>query len=448
MTTNFIDTLLKFFGGKKMSVPIETDNIPRQRWLRIIPPAILVYIFAYMDRVNIGFAMAGGMSEELGMTASIAGLAAGIFFIGYLFLQIPAGHIAERGSAKKFIAGSIIVWGIISSTIGFITNTTQLLVLRFFLGVAEGGVFPAMLVVISHWFPPKERARANAFFVMNLAIASIITGPISGWLISSWGWRYIFIIEGLVSLLLLVVWWPFIDDRPEDSKWISAAERDYLVMCREQEQAEVKLNTGKAVSYKDVCFNINTWKMILFFFCYMIGILGYTMWLPTILKSLMNTGMGTIGLFSAVPYIATMIGQYIIARASDRSGNRKAYVALSALGFAICFFMVTQFRDQIWVCYAFLVGCGFFMQGFAGPFWTIPPMLFPQHTVGVALGLINAMGNLGGFVGPFLVGWLITETSNTDAGLYAMAIALVIACLTALSFPAKTARAKDQTISN
>jgi Sugar phosphate permease len=423
------------------------SNIPQQRWLRIIPPAILVYIFAYMDRVNIGFAMAGGMNEDLGMTASMAGLAAGIFFIGYLFLQIPAGHIAAVGSAKKFIAVTIIIWGTLSICTGFVTDTTQLLILRFALGVSEGGVFPAILVIISKWFPEEERARANAFFVMNLAIASMITGPISGWIISSWGWRYVFIVEGLVSLLLLAAWWPFIDDKPEDSKWISPAERDYLIMRREQEQANVQ-SAGATTSYKDVWFNVNAWKMILFFFCYMIGILGYTMWLPTILKQLMNTGMGAVGLFSAVPYIATMIGQYLIAKKSDRSGNRRGYVALSALGFAVCFFMVTQFRSQVWVCYAFLIGCGFFMQGFAGPFWTIVPMLFARNVVGGALGLINAMGNLGGFVGPFLVGWLITQTHNTDAGLYAMAGALAIACLTALSFPAKTAGKNAENLSN
>jgi len=421
-----------------MSEPLAT-KIPQQRWLRIIPPAILVYIFAYMDRVNIGFAIAGGMNEALGLSATVAGMAAGIFFIGYLFLQIPGGHIAERGSAKKFIAGTILVWGAISVATGFVTNQTQLLILRFVLGVSEGGVFPAMLVIISHWFPAEERARANAFFIMNLAIASMITGPISGWIISSWGWQYVFIVEGLVSLLLLLIWWPFIDDRPEDAKWISKEERDYLIMRREQEMAAVEATVKVNTSYKDVISDINVWKMILFFFCYMIGILGYTMWLPTILKSLLNTGMTAVGFLSAVPYIATIAGQYLFATLSDRTMNRRLYIALPAAGFALCFFLATAFKGNIWLSFGFLVGCGFFMQGFAGSFWTIPRILLPSHVVGGATGMINAIGNLGGFVGPLLVGWLITKTGNTDAGVYAMGAALAISFLVAFTLPASTA---------
>ncbi|MBP1764174.1 MAG: major facilitator superfamily 1 [Firmicutes bacterium] len=416
-------------------------KIPQKRWLRIIPPAILVYIFAYMDRVNIGFAIAGGMNESLGLSATVAGMAAGIFFLGYLFLQVPGGHIAERGSAKKFIAATILVWGVISIMTGFVTNQTQLLILRFILGVSEGGVFPAMLVIISHWFPVEERARANAFFIMNLAIASMVTGPVSGWLISTWGWQYVFIVEGAVSLVLLLIWWPFIDDRPEDAKWISPEERDYLIMRREQEKVDVQSAVKADVSYKDILFDINVWKLIVFFFCYMIGILGYTMWLPTILKSLMKTGMTAVGFLSAIPYIATIAGQFLFATLSDRSMNRRLYIAIPAAGFALCFFLATMFKSNIWVSFGFLVGCGFFMQAFAGSFWTIPRILLPSHVVGGATGMINAIGNLGGFVGPLLVGWLITQTGNTDAGVYAMGIALLISFVVAFTLPASTAGA-------
>lgn len=164
-----------------------TEAIPAKRWGRIIPPAILVYIFGFMDRTNIGFAMAGGMSDALQMTATLSGLAAGIFFIGYMVLQVPGGHIAETGNAKKFIAVSILAWSAICTSLGFVQTSTQLLVLRFLVGVAEGGVWPAILVIISHWFPSSERGRANSYFIMNVAIASIITGPISGWLVTTFG---------------------------------------------------------------------------------------------------------------------------------------------------------------------------------------------------------------------------------------------------------------------
>jgi MFS family permease len=170
----------------------------------------------------------------------MAGLAAGIFFFGYLFLQIPGGHIAERGCGKKFIAISIIVWGGLSTLTGFVTEAWQLLTLRFLLGVAEGGVWPVILVIISKWFPVEERARANAFFIMNTNLAIMLTGPISGFIIQNYSWRYVFFIEGIVSVLLIFVWWPLIDESPKEAKWISSAERDYLITRLQEEQESVK----------------------------------------------------------------------------------------------------------------------------------------------------------------------------------------------------------------
>ncbi|MCL6599704.1 MAG: MFS transporter [Alicyclobacillus macrosporangiidus] len=204
------------------------QKIPSGRWIHIIPPTILVYIVAFMDRTNIGFAIAGGMDKALGLTATFAGLAGGIFFIGYMVLQVPGGMIAERGSAKKFIAWTIVGWGAIATLTGFVHSAGQLLVMRFLLGVAEGGVWPAILVIIAHWFPNEERGRANAFFIMNIAIANIITGPLSGWILTIWNWRGVFIVEGLLSLALIAIWLPMMSDRPRDAKWISQAELQYI----------------------------------------------------------------------------------------------------------------------------------------------------------------------------------------------------------------------------
>ncbi|WP_252317690.1 MULTISPECIES: MFS transporter [Symbiopectobacterium] len=203
-------------------------TIPNARWWHIIPATILVYIVAFMDRTNIGIAIAGGMDKDLGITSSVAGAAAGIFFFGYLFLQIPGGHFAEKASAKKFIAWTIVFWCGLAMVSGFVQNTWQLMTVRFFLGVAEGGVYPAILALIGHWFPNKERARAIAFFQMNMAIAVIITSPISGWLIQNYDWRVMFIVEGLVSLALLFIWLPLVADHPKDAKWLSAQEREWI----------------------------------------------------------------------------------------------------------------------------------------------------------------------------------------------------------------------------
>lgn len=183
-------------------------NIPRQRWLRIIPPILIACIISYMDRVNIAFAMPGGMDAELGISATMAGLAGGIFFIGYLFLQVPGGKIAVHGSGKKFIGWSLVAWAIISVLTGIITNQYQLLILRFLLGVAEGGMLPVVLTMISNWFPDAERGRANAIVIMFVPIAGIVTAPLSGWIITVLDWRWLFIIEGLLSVVVLVLWCP------------------------------------------------------------------------------------------------------------------------------------------------------------------------------------------------------------------------------------------------
>ena len=427
-----------------MSLAQSVDNIPHQRWLRIIPPAIMVYIFSYMDRANIGYVMAAGkMSKEIHMTAQSAGMAAGILFIGYLFLQIPGGHIAAKGRAKLFIAVAVFVWGAAATLSGFVRTPGELMILRFVLGVAEGGTFPAMLVLLANWFPPEERARANAFFMCSNSLAYIITGPVSGWLINNWGWRYVFVVEGLVTMVLAFIFYPLVHDRPEQAKWLSAAERDYLVGRAKQEEESLKLMKNAPVSYKAILSSWNLWKLGIIYFCFQVGVTGYVIWLPTIIKTLTKTGMTATGFLSGIPYIAAMAGVYIFARASDRSGNRRLWVALAGLGFSIVFFLSTQTPGMIWVSYSFLVCCGFFTQAHNGVFWTIPPQLFSKEIAGGARGIINGIGNLGGFLGPFMVGWFITTFHSQKLGLYGLASFLLIACFLSLTLPASVSKRRS-----
>src|ERR1019366_5090164 len=189
--------------------------IPAQRWVRIIPVAILMYTFALIDRNNIAFGMFG-IQKELAIQATAAGLAAGIFFFGYVFMQIPGGLLAEKWSAKRFI------------TTALVQNLTQLLIVRFVLGVVEGGVSPATMILLTKWFPLSERSRANALWYLCIPVASIITGPVSGWILTHYDWRMLFILEGAPAVVWAIVWWFLVDDKPSDAKWISPAERDYL----------------------------------------------------------------------------------------------------------------------------------------------------------------------------------------------------------------------------
>ena len=409
-------------------------QIPKMRWLRILPPIMIVCIISYMDRVNIGFAMAGGMSNELGMSASITGMAAGIFFIGYLFLQVPGGEFAAKRSGKKFISYTILFWAVISILTGFIHDSTQLLIARFMLGVAEGGMFPVVLTIVSNWFPNEERGRANAIVILFVPVAAIITGPLSGYIISISDWRWLFIAEGIVSLLVLVPWLLMVSDRPSTAAWLSSEEKKYILQRLQDERDRLSKNTIKQASLKDILPNKTMWKLIGLNFCYQSGIYGFGMWLPTLLKNLTHSGMNQIGWLSVLPYVGCAIGMLTISNMSDRTGRRKIFVIVPLLGFAICLLLSVKVQEYIWLSYAFLVGCGFFLQAAAGVFWTIPPRLFSQEVAGGARGVINALGNLGGFVGPYVVG-LLVQLYSYDMGIYSLVALLALGAALTMSLP-------------
>jgi MFS family permease len=422
--------------------------IPKARWWRIIPPTIIIYIIAYMDRVNIGFAMAGGMNQALGMTKAVAGLAAGMFFWGYLVLQIPGGHLAEHGSAKKFIAWTILGWGSISFLTGFVHNSWQLLIMRFLLGVAEGGVYPAVLVVIGKWFPQKELGRANGLFLISLPLSAAVTNPISGWVVTQYSWRGLFFFEGIVSLALIAIWLPLISDRPEEAKWISAAEKEYLLTTLAKEKAIAVANMKKASevkwSYKRLFMDKNIWIMAILYVCYTSGTYGYLIWLPTLLKDLTKMSLTNVGWLSAVPLAAAVVGVYWFGALSDRKGNRRIWCANALWGFGAAFWFATLFPKHIWLSYGLICVTGLLSKAMQSPCWSMPALVFPPGVAGGARGIINGIGNLGGFIGPVLVGWFSTKFGSMNYGIYSLAVILVIGGSVTMLMPKVTAGYKYQ----
>lgn len=418
---------------------LDKEHIPNQRWLRIIPATIILYIVTFMDRMNVSFAMAGGMNESLGISLKTAGLAAGIFFLGYIVLQAPGGHLAEHRSAKKFVSWTIIGWGSLSILNGFVQNEWQLLTIRFLLGVAEGGVYPAILVILSNWFPAKEIGRANAMFMTSTAIAAVITNPISGWIVSSYDWHWLFIIEGFVSLALFFIWHPLIADRPETAKWLSKAERDYLVTTLAAERAEkqAQIQSAEKISYGMLFRDWNLWHLIIVFNLGMIGAYGFNIWLPTILKNITKFGMTQVGFLSVLPYLVSMVGLYVIAYFSDRTKNRRFFTALPMACFGIGLILSTLYPDNIWLSYGMLVVTGFFIKSMPSSFWTMIPMLFAPGVSGGCRGIINALGNIGGFLGPYLVGW-IAATYDMKSSIYALACSLILGAVVTVLLPSVT----------
>ncbi|MBT0730590.1 MFS transporter [Rosenbergiella nectarea] len=412
-----------------------SHNVPRTRWYRIIVPILIACIISFMDRVNISFALPGGMDQELGITSQMAGVVSGIFFIGYLFLQIPGGRIAVHGSGKKFIAASLTAWAVISIATGFVTHEYQLLILRFLLGIAEGGMLPVVLTMVSNWFPEKELGRANAIVMMFAPLGGIFTAPVSGAIISALDWRWLFFIEGILSAIVMMLWWALISDRPEEARWLPEKEREYLLtqLKAEREAREDKIEVSKA-PLRDVFKNRGLVTLIFLNFFYQTGDYGYTLWLPAILKNLTGGNMADVGGLAILPFVAMAAGIYVISLFSDRSGKRRLWVCVSLLCFAASLVASVVLRHHVVAAYIALVVCGFFLKAATSPFWSIPGRIASAEAAGAARGVINGLGNLGGFCGPYLVGVMINFYGHNVA-IYALSVSLLIAAILSITLP-------------
>jgi sugar phosphate permease len=374
----------------------------RARWTRLIPVAIIVYIISFMDRTNIGFAF-DGMGKTLHLDSAAEGLAGGIFFIGYLVLQIPGGHLAERWSAKKFVGIMILIWGVFAVLSGLVQNYTQLLIVRFVLGVAEGGIWPAILVLISHWFPARERARAYGFWMMNIAIASIITAPLSGWILTWGNWRSLFFIEGIFPFLIAApLWWWLVADRPSQASWVSPEEREYIETSLARENAGAPRSAGLSEVFRS---NV-VWRLVLVYFFIQVGFYGLNLWLPHLVKTTIGGSYLIVGAVTAIPYIFAIAGLWLNARSADRTGRYSIHVMVSLTIGAVALVLSVAF-GSIAALSIFLISIA--MAGalaYDGPFWASASRAMPVALAGGAMGLINALGNLGGFAGPYVGGWL------------------------------------------
>jgi len=384
--------------------------MPSQRWLHIIPVAFIMYTIAFIDRTNISLAIPS-MSRELHMNPTQAGDAAGIFFWGYLLLQIPGGYLAQRWSAKRFVSILLILWGACSVACGLVHTWRQFWVMRFLLGIAEGGVWPATLVLLSHWFPRAERARANAYWMLCLPVAVVVSSPLSGWILGHWNWRVLLISEGALPFVWLVIWWCFIDDHPPQARWISAEERNYLVTALRQESTELEPVTPEP--YLRALLRPQVLVMVAMYFLLNAGNYGYLFWLPSALGSTRQMTSLRVGILFAIPYIVTGVGMVMISRHSDKTRERRGHVAF-ALAWAGAFLLAGVFSSNHAATLSFvlisLVGAGSY--GVLGPFWAIPTETLPRSVSGSAMGLINALGNLGGYFGPLVVGYLNQRTGN------------------------------------
>ena len=384
--------------------------VPSDRWFRIIPVAFIMYTIAFVDRTNIALALAP-MSRELHMDPTRAGGAAGIFFWGYVLLQIPGGYFAEHWSAKRFVSILLVLWGACAVWSGLIHSLGEFRLARFLLGIAEGGVWPATLVLLCHWFPRGERARANAYWMLCLPVALASSSPIAGWILGRWGWRVMLISEGLLPFLWIIIWNWFIDDHPRQARWISAEERSYLETTLAREGAE--LTAFRRGSILEALSRPQVFIMVFVYFLLNAGNYGYLFWLPTALASVRQMSSFGSGVLFAIPYIATGIGMVLVSRHSDRHHERRGHVAGAlAWGGLLLLAGVGLSQRSPLLCFACLCLAEGGSYGALGPFWAIPTETMPSRVAGSAMGLINALGNLGGYFGPLAVGYLNQRTGS------------------------------------
>jgi len=412
-------------------------SLLNNRWIRILSVSFVMYTIAYIDRTNISMALPQ-MTKELGLDPRQAGEALGIFFWGYLLFQIPGGYLAQHWSAKRVVAILITLWGFCSMATGWVETARQLWIMRLLLGIAEGGVWPAVLVLIARWFPRAERARANAYWMLCLPASVVISSPISGWLLSHWNWRVLLVVEGAFPFLWLIPWMLAIEDLPENAKWMSPDEREHVQRALAGETAA--LQAAEKESYLAALLHPQVIILTLIYFLRNCGSYGSLFWIPTAVANASKMTSLSLGWLVTVPYIAASIAMVLVAKSSDGRLERRWHTAGTLLVSGV-FFLVAAGTGARFPISSFTSLCIATAAVYAslGPFWALPTETLAPKTVATAMGLINAFGNLGGYFGPVVVGYFAKRFGGFGYGFAALAAALFVsAALALLLHPAET----------
>ena len=414
-----------------------TSSIATRRWWYIMPIVFITYSLAYLDRANYGFAAASGMADDLAITPAMSSLLGALFFLGYFFFQVPGAIYAEKRSVKKLIFWSLILWGGCATLTGVIPNVQALIAIRFLLGVVEAAVMPAMLVYLCHWFTRAERSRANTFLILGNPATILWMSVVSGYLVHTLNWRWMFIIEGFPAIIWAFIWWRLADDRPAQAKWLSTQEKQDLESALQAEQ----VGMTPVKNYREAFRSPKVILLSAQYFCWSIGVYGFVIWLPSILKQAAQLDIVEAGWLSALPYLMAVLAMLAVSWMSDKTLNRKRFVwpplLIASLAFAGSFMLGTQ---HFWWSYTLLVIAGACMYAPSGPFFAIVPEILPSNVAGGAMALINSMGALGSFVGSYIVGYLNGVTGTPAASYVFMGSALLVsAVLTMLLRSAPTA---------
>lgn len=386
---------------------------PSKRWLRIIPIALVMYTISFVNRTSISLALPK-ISSDLLLNAQQAGMVAGIFFWGYLALQIPGGHLAQHWSARKWIAICLVAWGIFAAACGLVRDYHQMLAFRLLLGAAESGVWPATLVLLSHWFSRAERARANAYWMLCLPGAVVFSSPTVGWMLDRWTWRVMFLATAALPFICLPLWLFFIRDHPGGATWLPKCERTSVMKTLDLENTELEKDK---LPYMRALLHPQTFLLIAVYFCFAGGQFGMLFWLPSAMEKLKTLNGVTTGILYVLPFLFGALCLVLLSRHSDKVQERRLHVAGAMLIGGSCLLIaVATIAHSLLLSFVFIVFSGVGAFGPMGAFWAIPTETLPSRVSGSVMGIVNAIGNLGGFFSPLIVGYLNKTTGSFLAG--------------------------------
>ncbi len=416
------------------------DSVYARVSRRIVPLIMLCYVVAYLDRVNVGFAKLQ-MSQALNFSETVYGLGAGIFFIGYFLFEVPSNLLMNKIGARIWIARIMITWGLISGAFAFVQTPTQFYVMRFLLGLAEAGFYPGVILYLTYWYPSHRRARIVAMFMAAIPISGIFGNPLSGWIMSAFhgtgggggwqGWQWMFVIEAIPAMLVgLLVLWKF-DDSIRKAKWLSEDEKQIL-------EANIAAdNKGKTEHHGigKVFSDPRVWMMSLIYFAFVMGQYGLTFWMPTLVKSAGVTDTFMVGVLSAIPYVCAAITMVLIGRSADARRERRWHLVVPALMGAVGFAVVATAGHNVALSIVFLSLAAAGVLTCAPLFWSLPTAFLQGTAAAAGIAAINSVGNLAGFVSPYMIGALKDMTGSTSAGMYALAGVLVLGCIAVLRTP-------------
>jgi ACS family tartrate transporter-like MFS transporter len=414
-------------------------RVIRQVIRRLIPFIFLGYVIAYIDRVNIGFA-AEAMQKDLGMSNSAYGLGAGLFFLGYVLFEIPSNLMLERFGARIWIARIMIVWGLVSMAMSFVSGEASFYFMRVLLGVAEAGFFPGMILYLTYWVPARYRAGTSSLFMMAIPVSMLVGAPLSHALLALegkaglHGWQWLFLVEGLPAVLLGIAALFWLTDRPDVARWLAPADREWLTSEMARERAE---RSGHHVG---LGFLKDPKVMVLctIYFLNNMATYGVFLFLPKILsevsrKSGYPTDDWRVPLFTAVPFVVALLGMVLVGRHSDRTGERKWHVGVCAMIASAGLAVAAVSQDSLLLVVLAFTMSQFGQRSLLSVFWAIPPIFLGGTAAAAGIAMINSVGNLGGYFGPSVMGWLRDSSKGYTTGLLVLAGALMLEALLVIS---------------